>query len=144
MKTWQNRARRGGGAENETAKKGKAWLPPIWCWLEGMNLSLTPLLENKPNTVGKMRCEAEDAAVSMPPPPLLSLINPQHFPLVSARNQIPPPSVTNVLNSWTLTKPCVVSFVCHVNYWSVPKPWAQLLMPEKDSQNQVKNSLTVQ
>lgn len=114
-----------------------SYLVLVGARIQEMNLSLTPLLENKPNTVGKMRCEAkiQDASKAPHPPhptprPSLLLVNPQHFPLVSARNQIPPPSVTNVLNSWTFSKPYVVLFVCHVNYWSVPKPWAQLLMPE--------------
>lgn len=66
------------------------------------------------------------------PPLLLQLINPQHFPLVSARNQIPPPTITDILNSWTLRKPCAVLFHCHVNYWSAH---AQLLMPVRGSQN---------
>lgn len=46
-----------------------AWLPPTWRWLEPGYKEWTChwlLLVNKPNTVGKMRCEAEDAAVSMP------------------------------------------------------------------------------
>lgn len=45
-----------------------AWLTPTWCWLEPEYKEWTChwlLLVNKPNTVGKMRCEAEDAAVSM-------------------------------------------------------------------------------
>lgn len=60
------------------------------CLLPGIGLGYKEwtchwlLLVNKPNTVGKMRCEAEDAAVSMPClslslPLLVSLINPPTF-----------------------------------------------------------------
>lgn len=66
------------------------------------------------------------------PPLLLQLIKPQHFPFVSARNQIPPPAIIDILNSWTLQKPCAILFHCHVNYWS---DHAQLLMPVRGSQN---------
>lgn len=89
------------GRKASESSLAASYLALVGARIQGMNLSLTPLLVNKPNTVGKMRCEVEDAAVSMPCLPfslLLSLINPQLFPLVSARNQIPPPSFTEVLN----------------------------------------------
>lgn len=76
-------------------------LPGTGCSQDSRNEPVTGSIAcNKPNTVGKMRCYTEDAAVSMPslpfclPPLFLSFINPQYFPLVSAWNQTPPPPIT--------------------------------------------------
>lgn len=75
-----------------------AWLPPTWRCLEpGLKESSRHRVQlvNKPNTVGKMKRSAEDAAVSI----ALSLCSSCScsstsplFPLGSARNGIPPPS----------------------------------------------------
>ncbi|CAB1443948.1 unnamed protein product [Pleuronectes platessa] len=70
---------------------------------QGMNLSLTPACkQTKYRGKDELRgrgCGCLHAVCPSPLlSPLLSLISPPHFPLVSARNQTPPPSFTDVLN----------------------------------------------
>lgn len=68
--TWKSQpvghARLRGGLEWQDGLGAR--LPPTWCWLEPEYKQWTChwlQLVNKPNIVGKTRCEAEDAAVSM-------------------------------------------------------------------------------
>lgn len=91
-------------------------LPGTGCSQDSRNEPVTDSIAcNKPNTVGKMRCYTEDAAVSMPSPLLppsllfLSYISPQYFPLVSARNQTPPSPITA---SWTCELEELGLFIC--------------------------------
>lgn len=81
------------------------------------------LLVNKPNTVGKIRCEAEDAAVSMSrrSPTCSGSSTPNFFLSCQQEIKYQPPSFTDALNSWTFRKPCAVLFVCHVVCWGSPK-----------------------
>lgn len=75
----------GSSSSSEASKSslGASYLVLVGARIQEKNLPLTPLLVNKPNTVGKMRGDAEDAHALLPSLTLSLLIIPKQFPLVS-------------------------------------------------------------
>lgn len=91
-----------------------SYLALVAARIQGMNLSLTPLPAT--NQIPWERWGVTQRMLLSPCPLpfclsllFLSFINPQYFPLVSARNQTPPPPITA---SWTCELEELGLFIC--------------------------------